>query len=204
MSKLRFKILTLIFLFGTLLIIYNQSLSHLNKSLKEQDSSKLFCMIIATENVLNTHDLKMYKLWVNECDDHVFVSMIPKKYHSSSNKRPILIEDKFKVLQPPGFESDSYKNLTHKVYLSFKHLYKTEKSPFDWYLKADIDTFVFIDNLREFVKARHISQPVTYGFNYKQRVPKGYQSGGAGINIFISILLRYEDSIYCLVLQVTC
>ena len=47
-------------------------------------------------------------------------------------------------------------------------------------LKADVDTFVFVDNLRDFVKNKDTQDAVTYGFNYKQRVPKGYQSGGAG------------------------
>jgi glycoprotein-N-acetylgalactosamine 3-beta-galactosyltransferase len=152
-------------------------------------------MIITTENVLNTHSLKMYKLWVNECDDHVFVSIIPKKYHTTGNPRPILIEDEFKVLQPPGFESDSYRNLTHKVYLSFKHLYKTEKDPFDWYLKADVDTFVFIDNLREFVKDKNALHPVTYGYNYKTVVPKGYQSGGAGYLISREAFVRLGSAL---------
>jgi glycoprotein-N-acetylgalactosamine 3-beta-galactosyltransferase len=141
---------------------------------------RLFCMIITTEDVLETHTKYMYDLWVNQCDDHVFVSMIPKKDYNPNEQRPYLLEKEFKILQPPGFESDSYSNLTHKVFLSFKYLYANKKKPFHWYLKADVDTFVFVDNLRNFVKNKDTLDAVTYGFNFKKVVPKGYQSGGAG------------------------
>jgi hypothetical protein len=137
-------------------------------------------MIITTEDVLDTHTKSMYNLWVNECDDHVFVSIIPKSDYVPNGERPILIEKEFKVLQPPGFESDSYKNLTHKVFLTFKYLYANEKRPFHWYLKADVDTFVFVDNLRSFIKNKDTLDAVTYGFNFIKQVPEGYQSGGAG------------------------
>ena len=59
------------------------------------------------------------------------------------------------------------------------HLYN-EYNDFDWYLKADEDTFIFIDNLRQFVADKNASLPVTYGYDFKLKVEQGYHSGGAG------------------------
>ena len=49
---------------------------------------------------------------------------------------------------------------------------------YDWYLKADDDTYIFMDNLRDFLKTKNSSSPVTFGYDFKTDVPYGYHSGG--------------------------
>ncbi len=51
---------------------------------------------------------------------------------------------------------------------------------YDWYLKADTDTFIFVDNLRNFLSGENSTAPVTYGYDFKVIVDKGYHSGGGG------------------------
>ncbi len=51
---------------------------------------------------------------------------------------------------------------------------------YDWYLKTDDDTFIFMDNLRSFLAAKNKTEPVTYGYDYSTLVEGGYHSGGAG------------------------
>jgi hypothetical protein len=88
------------------------------------------------------------------------------------------------ILQPPGLGTiveDSYKKLTDKIYLTLKHLYNTTKyNDHDWYLKADDDTFIFVDNLREFVAQKSPRAPQTFGYDFKVIVDNGYHSGGGG------------------------
>ena len=69
--------------------------------------------------------------------------------------------------------------LTDKVFLTLKHLQKKYNN-YDWYLKADDDTFIFMENLRYFLKDKHPEEPVTYGYDFKVIVEHGYHSGGAG------------------------
>ncbi len=49
---------------------------------------------------------------------------------------------------------------------------------YDWYLKADDDTFIFNDNLRLFLADKNQNDPVTFGHHLKGH--GGYLSGGAG------------------------
>jgi glycoprotein-N-acetylgalactosamine 3-beta-galactosyltransferase len=51
---------------------------------------------------------------------------------------------------------------------------------YDWYLKADDDTFVFVDNLRLFLNDKNPNLPVDYGYDFKVKVEGGYHSGGGG------------------------
>lgn len=66
------------------------------------------------------------------------------------------------ILQPPGLVNDTYDGLTEKVFLTYKYVY-AEYGDYDWYLKADDDTFVFMENLRTFLADKNSSQPVTFG-----------------------------------------
>jgi hypothetical protein len=49
---------------------------------------------------------------------------------------------------------------------------------YDFYLKADDDTFVFVDNLRKFLSDKNRTSPVTYGWDFHCYVHRGYHSGG--------------------------
>ena len=143
---------------------------------------KIFCMILTVEDNFNTKAKLIYEAWANECDNHKFISTISKKYYTKkqNNSDPIEINiNNFNVLQPPNFTNDSYRKLTEKVFKSFKYVY--EKYPdYDFYLKADDDTYIFVDNLRLFLSDKNKSKPVTYGYDFHKFVDYGYHSGGAG------------------------
>ncbi len=85
---------------------------------------------------------------------------------------------KYNILQPPGLNEslNKYNRLTDKVFLTFKYVYNKYRN-FDWYLKADDDTFVFVDNLKKFLSDKNTSWPVTYGYDFKVIVQNGYHSG---------------------------
>jgi glycoprotein-N-acetylgalactosamine 3-beta-galactosyltransferase len=88
---------------------------------------------------------------------------------------------RYNILQPPGLNEtlNKYDKLTDKVFLTIKYLYHKYNN-YDWYLKVDDDTWIFIDNLRKFLSDKNASMPVTYGYDFKLIVEKGYHSGGAG------------------------
>ena len=85
----------------------------------------------------------------------------------------------FSILHPAFHNIETYQKLTDKVLRTFQDVYLRYNN-YDWYLKADDDTFIFVDNLKSFLKTKNSSQPVTYGFDFKTIVEHGYHSGGAG------------------------
>ena len=51
------------------------------------------------------------------------------------------------------------------MFQTFKYVYK-HYNDYDFYLKADDDTFVFVDNLRKFLSDKNRTSPVTYGWDF--------------------------------------
>ena len=97
--------------------------------------------------------------------------------NSVAERVEIKFSNLFNVLKPANFSNDTYNKLTDKIYAAFKDVYLNNNG-YDWYLKADDDTFIFEDNLRLFVSDKNSNDPVTFGFHFK--ISGGYQSGGAG------------------------
>ena len=54
----------------------------------------------------------------------------------------------------------------------------------EWYLKADDDSYIVMDNLRDFLSQHNPDDPLQFGSKLKgangQIVQHGYMSGGAG------------------------
>ena len=153
-------------------------------SLTVKKKARIFCMILTSAISLKTEKPGIiYETWAKKCDKYKFISKIPDELLSQNDnvsaKYGIELDYGFDVLQPPGLVKDSYDKLTDKVLLTFKYLYN-KYGDYDWYLKADDDSFIFVDNLREFVADKNASMPVTYGYDFKVIVEKGYHSGGGG------------------------
>jgi glycoprotein-N-acetylgalactosamine 3-beta-galactosyltransferase len=157
-----------------------------NDKLLKLNSSKqtIFCMILTHTNNFDSRAKLMYETWAHECDGYKFISVIQPnlldKTSNSSDKHEINYKG-FNILQPPGLNEslNSYNRLTDKVLLSFKYFYN-RYDKYDWYLKADDDTFIFVDNLRKFLIDKNSSSPITYGYDFHLIIEKGYHSGGAG------------------------
>ena len=151
---------------------------------------KLFCIILTSDKSYKKKAKIIYESWANKCDDYRFITMVPNDIKSKINNNNSTNEfknksiefnydEKLKFLQPADLIHDSYEELTSKVYHTLKDVYKRHNN-FDWYLKADDDTFIFVDNLKSFLNEKNSSMPITYGYNFKVIVPNGYHSGGAG------------------------
>ena len=161
------------FYFVCLLYFFFTKIVHLSNI---EPRLRIFCLILTTKKNLNSKALIVHETWANKCDNHTFISIID---NSNTKRKEIKHKNLFYVTQPKNFIEDTYKNLTDKILLSFQDVYENHND-YDWYLKADDDTFIFMDNLHDFLKDKNRNLPVTYGHNFKVKIEGGFQSGGAG------------------------
>ncbi|KAI1892237.1 hypothetical protein AGOR_G00131290 [Albula goreensis] len=80
-----------------------------------------------------------------------------------------------------------------KTIRAFHYVLKNHGDEADWFLKADDDTFVVVDNLR-WVLANHTpEEPVYFGKRFKPYAKQGYMSGGAGYVLSKEALRRFVE-----------
>ena len=70
--------------------------------------------------------------------------------------------------------------LTTKVTEAFKYIYDNHFKDADWFLKADDDTYVIVENLRYLLSHFDPKEPLYFGHHFKKYTAQGYMSGGAG------------------------
>ena len=83
------------------------------------------------------------------------------------------------MIQPKFMSRESHGNLTLKIYYSLIYIYQNLPK-YDWYYIVDDDAYVNINNLKEFLKDKPTNKSITFGYNFKVIVKKGYHSGGPG------------------------
>ena len=91
--------------------------------------------------------------------------------------------------------SEGRGHLTAKTMLAFRHIYKKYFDKADWFMKADDDTYVIVENLRYFLSEESPDDPVYFGRHIVNfLVKQGYTSGGAGYVLSKEALTRFAES----------
>ena len=185
--------LTIITMFSCCIYVFilSRDLFSSSQSTKNESSScsenkrkfSIFCLILTTAENLPTKANAVYRTWARECDSYKFIVKIEELNFENTENMNGRIETRhggIQLLQPAGWNRESYANLTDKVYSAIADVYQRYPN-FDWYLKADDDTFVFMQNLKEFLSDKNPCDKVTYGYNIKFWFNLvSWQAGGAG------------------------
>uniref|UniRef100_A0A3P9LYP6 N-acetylgalactosaminide beta-1,3-galactosyltransferase n=1 Tax=Oryzias latipes TaxID=8090 RepID=A0A3P9LYP6_ORYLA len=80
-----------------------------------------------------------------------------------------------------------------KTIRAFHYVYEHHASDADWFLKADDDTYVVVDNLRWILSNHTPDEPVYFGKRFKPYTKQGYMSGGAGYVLSKEALKRFVE-----------
>lgn len=89
--------------------------------------------------------------------------------------------------------SEGRDQLYWKTIRAFHYVHEHHLNDADWFLKADDDTFVVVDNLRWLLSGHAPDDPVYFGKRFKPYVKQGYMSGGAGYVLSREALKRFVD-----------
>ena len=90
-------------------------------------------------------------------------------------------------------------HLTARTMRAFDYIYEHHIDDADWFLKADDDTYVILENLRHLLSKYSPNDPIYFGYPFNTLVRQGYFSGGAGYVLSREALKRFgnRDSKLC-------
>ncbi|OQV23564.1 Glycoprotein-N-acetylgalactosamine 3-beta-galactosyltransferase 1 [Hypsibius exemplaris] len=137
---------------------------------------RIFCWILTSPN--NTAKAQAVKAtWAKRCNKYVFVS---------SEDDPTL----------PAINStvgEGRDRLWGKTKFGFRYAYHNSLQEYDWFVKADDDTYMILENLRHLLSAYSPSDPNYFGCELKPFVPNGYMAGGSGYVLSREALRRFVE-----------
>ncbi|EDQ86385.1 uncharacterized protein MONBRDRAFT_28361 [Monosiga brevicollis MX1] len=136
----------------------------------ESHRHKLFCMVMVTPSDLYTSGKAIMDTWGSRCDTLVFVN---------SESHPSFPTWKIDL---PGPESREL--MWFKSRHAWLRAYNTQLKSHHWFLRAERDTYVLVDNLREKLADQDPEAPISMGRLFHGRYQgenMTYFSSGAGM-----------------------
>jgi hypothetical protein len=129
----------------------------------ELSSVRICCLILTAPNNYLTRAKAINETWAPRCDRYFFIS----EYSPETMTREQINFTQQIPIAPIKEIKAGYDHLTLKSTLAFLFVYENYFNDFDWFLKADDDTFLIIENLKAFLSEQNSSEPVTFGYNFK-------------------------------------
>lgn len=131
--------------------------------LNQSKMTGIFCFVETSQKYHETRVPPVWSSWLNKCDHgRIFTST------QIQNRQNISHSTVYRNL------NDGYFQLFYKTIWSFYFAYKDISNQFDWYLKADDDTLVIMNNLRKYLatldpkRAHYLGVTMKYSYDFYQ------------------------------------
>uniref|UniRef100_A0A7E4VIR6 N-acetylgalactosaminide beta-1,3-galactosyltransferase n=1 Tax=Panagrellus redivivus TaxID=6233 RepID=A0A7E4VIR6_PANRE len=124
---------------------------------------RVYCFIMSTKDEKEGVSRHVHATWAKRCNKHVFVT---------ANEASGLPSLDFGLNQTRD-------NLYLMIENTLKHIYDNELENYDFFLKADYDAYVVMENLRFMLLPYDPDNAYHFGCRFKHK-GKLYMSGGAG------------------------
>ncbi|VDL74541.1 unnamed protein product [Nippostrongylus brasiliensis] len=170
--------------------IYNETLTrNIKVSVAARTQSRqgsILCWVMTTAVYHKTRLRAINSTWLRRCDaqhiltnsDRFLDDFTP--YHTIFSELP-----------------DSYFKLFWKTRLALYYVYTNISSEYDWYYKADDDTYVVMENLRSYLATFDPNEPHYIGFRLKRRMKRhGYNAGGSGYIMSRSAMKVFSEQLF--------
>ncbi|GMS79495.1 hypothetical protein PENTCL1PPCAC_1670, partial [Pristionchus entomophagus] len=133
------------------------------------NKGEILCWVLTAEKYHDTRALAVNDSWLRRCDHGVFFTNKPFEKQQRIPYRTLFA----------GIP-DSYENLFYKSRYAFYYISEIMRADYDWFVKADDDTYLIVDNLRKYLRTLDPTQPYYVGYRMKPYLDHGYNGGGAG------------------------
>lgn len=121
---------------------------------------RVLCWVMTSPHNLDSKAVHVKNTWGKRCNTLLFMSSV--------------WNDSFPTI---GLNvSEGRDHLTGKSMQAFRYVYEHHLDDADWFMKADDDTYVIVENLRYFLSTYNTEEAVFFGHTFQQ----GYASGGGG------------------------
>ncbi|KAK6189790.1 hypothetical protein SNE40_001783 [Patella caerulea] len=151
------------------------SIVEVNDALRLETKVRVLCWIMTSPKTLYKKCKAVKETWGKRCNKVLFFSS-----QTDANFPAIGLN-----------VSEGRQHLTEKTMMAFTYIYHNHLNDADWFMKADDDTYVIVENLRYFLSSKNSSLPVYYGHWFKPFLKQGYYSGGAGYVLSKEALRRF-------------
>ncbi|XP_075151388.1 glycoprotein-N-acetylgalactosamine 3-beta-galactosyltransferase 1-like isoform X2 [Haematobia irritans] len=150
------------------------------------DEVKILCLILTSPANHQKKAIHVKNTWGSRCNKLLFMSSEE--------------DETLSAIKLPVDEGRQF--LWNKTREAFRYVYDNYLDDYDWFLKADDDSYVILENLRLFLYPMSNEAPVYFGCKFKPHVKQGYMSGGAGyvlsrkaVKLFLE--KAYDDKKIC-------
>lgn len=116
------------------------------------DKVRVFCWVMTQEVNHKDRAIHVKQTWGSRCNKLVFISDADDSSLPAVNANHGLV---------------GRDHLTAKTMRAFDYAYKNHGKDYDWFIKADDDTYVIVENLRYMLSAHQPSEPVYFGHAFK-------------------------------------
>uniref|UniRef100_A0A8C3UV72 Glycoprotein-N-acetylgalactosamine 3-beta-galactosyltransferase 1 n=1 Tax=Catharus ustulatus TaxID=91951 RepID=A0A8C3UV72_CATUS len=140
---------------------------------------RVLCWVMTAPQNLEPKARHVRDTWARHCNVALFVSSEPAPHFPAVG-----------LGVPEGRAQLYWKTIRALQYVQRHHRHSA-----DWFLKADDDTFVVLDNLRWLLAAHSPQRPLYFGKRFRPFARQGYMSGGAGYVLSRAALARVATAL---------
>ncbi|CAI2725355.1 unnamed protein product [Schistosoma spindalis] len=153
-------------------------LMNIEEAKKLRLSIRILCYINTIPKTHRTKAIYVKNSWAKRCTKYLFMSSVYDK------ELPTI---KLNLSYP-----ESRQHLWSKMRAILRYVYQY-RNDYDYFLKADDDTFVIMENLRSILQQHNPKDPFMIGYNFPYLTKNGYFSGGAGYVLSQEALKRIVE-----------
>ncbi|XP_077363236.1 glycoprotein-N-acetylgalactosamine 3-beta-galactosyltransferase 1 isoform X2 [Festucalex cinctus] len=136
---------------------------NLSSTSNSSQTTRILCWIMTGPKNMMSRTKHIQETWAKRCNIVLYMSSVKTDFPTV----------KLNV-------SEGREHLYWKTIRAFEYIHQRHLDNADWFLKADDDTYVIVENLLYMLSQLDPEKPLYLGRRFRPFVKQGYMSGGAG------------------------